>query len=63
VNIWSRLAIFAIMEKNHVRLYKWRPGGILYVGGVVTYIILSVLVKDRIVEGPLINLNACLSLS
>jgi quinol-cytochrome oxidoreductase complex cytochrome b subunit len=37
VSIWSQLAIFAIMKKNHVGLYKWRPGEILYVSGVVTY--------------------------
>jgi hypothetical protein len=63
VNTWSRLAIFAIVKNNHVMMNNWRPGGILYVGGVVTIVIPSVLIKDQIVEGPLVILNACLSLS
>jgi hypothetical protein len=37
VDTWSPLAIFAIMENNHVMMNNWRPGRILYVGGVVTY--------------------------
>jgi hypothetical protein len=58
---WSRLAIFSIMENNHVMMNNWRPSGILYVGGVMTIVIPSVLIKDQIVEGPLVMLNACLS--
>jgi hypothetical protein len=63
VDTWSWLAIFSIMENNHVMMNNWRPRGILYVGGVMTIVIPSVLIKDQIVEGPLVMLNTCLSLS
>ena len=36
--LWSWLAIFAIVEKNHVMLYKWRLDVILYVDSDMTYV-------------------------
>jgi hypothetical protein len=57
VDTWSRLAIFAIVENNHGIMNNWRPGGILYVDGVVTIVILSVSIKDRTVVGTSVEIE------
>jgi hypothetical protein len=43
--------------------YNWRSGIILYIGVFGLIVISFVSIKDRIVEGPLVMLNSCLSLS
>ena len=44
----ARLAIFAIMEKNHGLKSKLRPGGVY---GRLTHVIPSVPIKDRTIVG------------
>ena len=44
----ARLAIFAIVEKNHGWKSKSRPGGVY---GRLTHVILSMPIKDRTVVG------------
>ena len=54
----ARLAIFAIMEKNHgVKENQGRAESMRR----LTHVIPSVSIKDRIVGGRLVILNACLS--
>ena len=56
----ARLAIFAIVEQNHgvKENQGWAESMCR-----LTHVIPSVLIKDHIVGGPLVILNACLSLS
>jgi hypothetical protein len=68
MNIWSRLAICAIMENNHVLRNERRPGGIMIkkqhgMEVLGAYLSLSVLVKDPFTVRPHVMLNACLALS
>ena len=49
MDIEARLAIFAIVEKNHGLKSKSRPGGVY---GRLTHVIPSVPIKDRTVVGP-----------
>ena len=45
----ARLAIFAIVEKNHGLKGKLRLGGVY---GRLTHVISSVLIKDHTIVGP-----------
>jgi hypothetical protein len=68
VNIWSRLAIFAIVENNPVLINERRPDetaiekqqGMEVLGA---YLSPSMSVKDRFIVRPHVMLNACLTLS
>ena len=62
----ARLAIFAIVEQNHYRgTEPW--GNVTRVRAEsmcrLTHVIPSVPIKDHIIGGLLVILNACLSLS
>ena len=46
----ARLAIFAIVKKNHGLKSKSRPGGVY---GRLTHVIPSMPIKDHTVVGPL----------
>ena len=48
MNTEARLAIFAIVEKNHGLKSKSRPNGVY---GRLTHVILSAPIKDRTVVG------------
>ena len=55
----ARLAIFAIMEKNHGLKSKSRLGGVY---GRLTYVIPSVPIKDHTVVGTFVEIE-CMSLT
>jgi hypothetical protein len=68
VNIWSRLAICAIVKNNHVLMNVRRPGGIVIekqqgMEVLGAYLSPSVSFKDRFTIRPYVMLNACLTLS
>jgi hypothetical protein len=68
VNIWSRLAICAIMKNNHVLMNERRLGGIVIekqqgIEVLGAFLFSSVLFKDQFVVRPHVKLNACLTLS
>ena len=52
---WSRLAIFAIVEKNHVMMSMEAEQGL---GCRMTLVIPFEPLKDRIIVGPHVILNA-----
>jgi hypothetical protein len=68
VNIWSRLAVCAIVENNHVLMNGRKPGRIMIekqqgMEVLGAYLSLSMSVKDRFAVHSHVMLNACLTLS
>ena len=53
------LAIFAIVKQNQDNVTRGQVESMCR----LTHVIPSMLITDRIVEGPLVILNTCLSLS
>jgi hypothetical protein len=62
VNIWSRLAIWVIMENNHVLMNERRPGGIVIekkqdMEVLGTYLSPSMSIKDCSIVGTSVKID------